>query len=75
MGPRLRRPHRPRSSGQRNNSPAGTNKSEEVTLDTKVDRAVARGAKIAFYFAPFTEQGRGDTVNTALQNFAKMPIG
>jgi len=57
------------------NSPAGTNKSAEATLDTKVDRAVVRGGKTAFYFAPFTEQGWVDIENTAWQDFAKMPIG
>jgi hypothetical protein len=61
--------------GQRDNAPAGTNKSAEATLDTKVDRAVVRGGKTAFYFAPFTEQGWVDIENTAWQDFAKMPIG
>jgi hypothetical protein len=36
---------------------------------------MVRGGKIAFYFAPFSEQGWGDIVNTALQDFAKMSIG
>jgi len=57
------------------NSPDGTNSSAEVTLDISVAGAVAQGAKIAVYFAPFTEQGWVDIVTTAVQDVSKMPAG
>jgi hypothetical protein len=57
------------------NSPDGSNESAEVTLDISVAGAVAQGAKIAVYFAPFTEQGWVDIVTTAIQDVTKMPAG
>jgi hypothetical protein len=57
------------------NSPDGSGESAEVTLDISVAGAVAQGANIAVYFAPFTEQGWVDIVTTAVQDVAKMPAG
>ena len=57
------------------NSPDGGNDSAEVTLDICVAGAVAQGAKIAVYFAPFTEQGWIDILTTAIQEVSKMPAG
>ncbi len=57
------------------NAPDGSSESAEVTLDISVAGAVAQGARIAVYFAPFTEQGWVDIVTTAVQDAAKMPAG
>jgi hypothetical protein len=57
------------------NSPDNSNSSAEVMLDISVAGAVAQGAKIAVYFAPFTEQGWVDIVTTAIQGVTKMPAG
>ena len=53
----------------------GTEGSDEVVLDISVAGAVAQGAKIAVYFAPFTEQGWVDAVTTAIQGVSSMPAG
>jgi kumamolisin len=47
----------------------------EVALDISVAGAVAQGANIAVYFAPFTEQGWVDIVTTAVQDVTAMPPG
>ena len=57
------------------NAPDGSNESAEVALDISVAGAVAQGAKIAVYFAPFTEQGWVDAVTTAVQGVSKLPAG
>lgn len=45
----------------------------EVTLDIEVAGAVAPGAKIAVYFAPNTDAGFIDAVNTAIHDTARKP--
>ncbi|MGA2119364.1 MAG: S53 family peptidase [Bryobacteraceae bacterium] len=45
----------------------------EVALDISVAGAVAQGAKIAVYFAPWTEQGWVDAVTTAIHDTANHP--
>jgi len=45
----------------------------EVMLDIEVASALAPGAKIAVYFAPFTEQGWVDAVSTAVHDTAHRP--
>jgi hypothetical protein len=45
----------------------------EVALDISVAGAVAQGAKIAVYFAPWTEQGWVDAVTTAVHDAANHP--
>ncbi|MFZ0513745.1 MAG: S53 family peptidase [Candidatus Nitrosopolaris sp.] len=47
--------------------------SEEVMLDIEVAAAIAPGAKIVVYFAPFTEQGWVDAVSTAIHDTANSP--
>jgi kumamolisin len=50
------------------NSPGVDGPSDmEVALDIEVASAVAQGAAIAVYFAPFTEQGWVDIVTTAIR--------
>jgi kumamolisin len=48
------------------NSPGSDDESGEVAMDIEVSGAVAQGANIAVYFAPFTEQGWVDIVTTAI---------
>jgi Pro-kumamolisin, activation domain/Repeat of unknown function (DUF346) len=57
------------------NAPDNTNSTAEVTLDISVAGSVAQGAKIAVYFAPFTEQGWVDIVTAAVQDVKAMPSG
>jgi len=57
------------------NAPDGTNDSSEVTLDISVAGAVAQGANIAVYFAPFTQQGWVDIVTTAVHDTTQLPAG
>ena len=45
----------------------------EVALDISVAGAVAQGAKIAVYFAPWTEQGWVDAVTTAVHDATHKP--
>jgi len=45
----------------------------EVALDICVSGAVAQGAKIAVYFAPWTEQGWVDAVTTAIHDATNKP--
>jgi len=54
------------------NSP-GTAGSDEVTLDIDVAGSVAQGAKIAVYFAPWTEAGWVDIVTTAIHDATNKP--
>src|SRR5439155_945775 len=49
------------------------NTDAEVMLDIEVAGAVAPGAKIAVYFAPNTDQGFLDAVNTALHDNVRNP--
>ena len=54
------------------NSPGGPN-CGEVALDIAVAGAVAQGAKIAVYFAPFTEKGWVDILSTVLHDTTNAP--
>jgi kumamolisin len=45
----------------------------EVMLDVEVASALAPGAKIAVYFAPFTEQGWVDAVSAAVHDTKRRP--
>jgi kumamolisin len=45
----------------------------EVMLDIEVASALAPGAKIAVYFAPFTEQGWVDAVSAAVHDTKRRP--
>ena len=45
----------------------------EVMLDVEVAGAVAPGAKLVVYFAPFTEQGWVDVLTTAVQDATNKP--
>lgn len=45
----------------------------EVALDIEVAGAVAPGAKIVVYFAPFTEQGWVDVLSTAVHDAVNKP--
>lgn len=56
------------------NSPGSDSESGEVAMDIEVAGAVAQGANIAVYFAPFTEQGWIDIVTTAIHG-AGLPSG
>jgi pro-kumamolisin-like protein len=50
-----------------------SNADTEVALDIDVSGAVAPGASIAVYFAPWTEQGWVDAVTTAVHDAANAP--
>ena len=54
------------------NSP-GSGADTEVILDIDVSGSVAPGAKIAVYFAPWTEQGWVDIVTTAVHDAVNRP--
>ncbi len=54
------------------NSPGGGDDAE-VALDIDVAGSVASGAKIAVYFAPWTEQGWVDAITTAVQDTTNKP--
>jgi kumamolisin len=54
------------------NSP-GSPDDTEVILDIDVAGSVAQGARIAVYFAPWTEQGWVDVVTTAVHDAANSP--
>jgi kumamolisin len=51
----------------------GSDADAEVALDIDVAGAVAPGAKIVVYFAPWTEQGWVDVVTTAIHDAANKP--
>ncbi len=54
------------------NSP-GADADTEVILDIDVAGSVAQGARIAVYFAPWTEQGWVDAVTTAVHDATNQP--
>jgi kumamolisin len=54
------------------NSP-GSDADVEVVLDIDVAASVAPGARVAVYFAPWTEQGWVDAVTTAVHDAANEP--
>jgi kumamolisin len=54
------------------NSP-GSGDDLEVILDIDVSGSVAQGARIAVYFAPWTEQGWVDVVSTAVHDATNNP--
>jgi hypothetical protein len=54
------------------NSP-GTSGSDEVTMDIDVAGSVAQGARLAVYFAPWSEQGWVDSVTTAIHDATNKP--
>ena len=54
------------------NSP-GSGADTEVILDIDVAGSVAQGARIAVYFAPWTEQGWVDVVTTAIHDATNKP--
>jgi kumamolisin len=55
------------------NSPGTGDDSLEVTLDIDVAGSVAPGARIAVYFAPFTEQGWVEVVGAAVHDALNAP--
>jgi kumamolisin len=55
------------------NSPGDPDVDTEVALDIDVAGSVGQGANIAVYFAPWTEQGWVDVVNTAIHPAAGQP--
>jgi kumamolisin len=55
------------------NSPGDPQADPEVALDIEVAGAIAPGAKIVVYFAPFTEQGWVDVLTTAIHDSANKP--
>ena len=56
-----------------NNSPGDSQADPEVALDIEVAGAIAPGAKIVVYFAPFTEQGWVDALTTAIHDDVNRP--
>ncbi len=55
------------------NSPGDPQADPEVALDIEVAGAIAPGAKIVVYFAPFTEQGWVDALTTAIHDRTNKP--
>jgi len=55
------------------NSPDNSNYTTETLLDIGVAGSVATGAKLAVYFAPWTEQGWVDIVTTAIHDTVNKP--
>jgi len=55
------------------NSPGDANADPEVALDIEVAGAIAPGARIVVYFAPFTEQGWVDALTTAIHDSTNKP--
>ena len=55
------------------NSPGDPQADPEVALDIEVVGAIAPGAKIVVYFAPFTEQGWVDALTTAMHDSVNKP--
>jgi kumamolisin len=56
-----------------NNSPGDPDADPEVALDIEVAGAIAPGARIVVYFAPFTEQGWVDALTTAIHDSVNKP--
>jgi len=54
-------------------STGGTNADAEVALDIETAGAVAQGAKIVAYFAPFTEKGWVDAITTIVHDTTNAP--
>jgi len=55
------------------NAPGDPNADPEVALDIEVAGAIAPGARIVVYFAPFTEQGWVDALTTAIHDSVNKP--
>jgi len=55
------------------NAPGNDNFTTETLLDIDVSGSVARGAKIAVYFAPWSEQGWVDVVTKAVTDAVNKP--
>jgi kumamolisin len=55
------------------NSPGDPDADPEVALDIEVAGAIAPGAKIVVYFAPFTEKGWVDVLTTAIHDSKNKP--
>jgi kumamolisin len=55
------------------NSPGDPQSDPEVALDIEVSGAIAPGANIVVYFAPFTEQGWVDALTTAIHDSTNNP--
>ncbi|HTA30562.1 MAG TPA: S53 family peptidase [Candidatus Cybelea sp.] len=55
------------------NSPGDPQADPEVALDIEVAGAIAPGARIVVYFAPFTEQGWVDALTTAIHDSTNKP--
>ena len=55
------------------NSPGSDNSSVETLLDIGVSGSAAPGARLAVYFAPWTEQGWVDVVTTAIHDTVNKP--
>jgi kumamolisin len=55
------------------NSPGDPQSDPEVALDIEVSGAIAPGANIVVYFAPFTEQGWVDALTTAIHDSTNKP--
>src|SRR5271165_1355264 len=55
------------------NAPGSDNFTTETLLDIDVSGSVARGAKIAVYFAPWSEQGWVDVVTKAVTDAVNKP--
>ena len=55
------------------NSPGDPDADPEVALDIEMAGAIAPGAKIVVYFAPFTEQGWVDALTTAIHDSVNKP--
>jgi kumamolisin len=59
--------------GVNNNPGADPDADGEVALDIEVAGAIAPGAKIVVYFAPFTERGWVDALTTAMHDTVNKP--
>jgi kumamolisin len=55
------------------NTPGDPNADPEVALDIEVAGAIAPGARIVVYFAPFTERGWVDALTTAIHDSVNKP--
>ena len=55
------------------NAPGSDDYTMETLLDIDVSGSVARGAKLAVYFAPWSEKGWVDAVTTAVQDHINKP--
>ncbi len=59
--------------GATNNPGVDTNADGEVALDIQIAGAIASGAKIVVYFAPFTERGWVDALSAAVHDRKNKP--